>query len=134
MRAKNAPKISRPITNGLTASSPRTPPRSHLTTRSRQPARAPTPPPADLRYIIQPGDTLSGIGARFGIDWQTVYSANHAVIGNDANRLIPGEKLTIPSVSPNQPPPYIVQRGDTLSGIAARFGIDWQTVYSANPP
>jgi LysM repeat protein len=54
------------------------------------------------------------------------------VIGNDSNRLLPGEKLTIPSVSPNQPPRYIVQPGDTLIGIAARFGIDWHTVYSAN--
>ena len=53
---------------------------------------------ADRRYIIQPGDTLSGIAARFGIDWETVYSANRAVIGNDSNRLLPGERLTIPKM------------------------------------
>ena len=33
---------------------------------------------ADRRSIVQPRDTLSGIDARFGIDWQTVYSANRA--------------------------------------------------------
>jgi LysM repeat protein len=107
-----------------------TPPLPHHTTPPTSPV--PTPPPLEQRYIVQPGDTLSGIAARFGIDWQTVYSANHAVIGNDSDRLLPGEKLTIPSGSPNQPLRYIVQPGDTLSGIAARFRIDWQTVYSAN--
>jgi LysM repeat protein len=105
-------------------------PQPHHTPPPTSPA--PTPPTADRRYIVQPGDTLSGIAARFGIDWQTVYSGNRAVVGNDSNRLVPGERLTIPGVSPTQPPRYIVQPGDTLSGIAARFGIDWQTVYSAN--
>ncbi|OMC13530.1 LysM peptidoglycan-binding domain-containing protein [Mycobacterium sp. SP-6446] len=93
---------------------------------------APTPPTAAPRYIVQPGDTLSGIAKRFGTDWQTLYSANHAVIGDNSNQLVPDENLTIPSGSPNQPPRYIVQPGDTLSGIAARFGIDWEALYSAN--
>ncbi|MGE2818252.1 LysM peptidoglycan-binding domain-containing protein, partial [Mycobacterium heidelbergense] len=93
---------------------------------------APTPPTSGPRYIVQPGDTLSGIAARFGIDWQTIYSTNHTTIGNNSNRLQPGQTLTIPSTTPNQPPRYIVQPGDTLSGIAARFGIDWQTIYSTN--
>ncbi|WP_175611337.1 LysM peptidoglycan-binding domain-containing protein [Mycobacterium sp. SP-6446] len=93
---------------------------------------APTPPTSGPGYIVQPGDTLSGIAARFGIDWLTIYSANHAVIGNQPDRLLPGEKLTVPRVSPTQPLPYIVQPGDTLSGIAARLGIDWQKLYSAN--
>jgi LysM repeat protein len=109
----------------------------HATPSSPQPAPpptspAPTPPIAERRYLVQHGDTLSGIAARFGIDWQTVYSANHEVIGNNSNRLLPGERLTIPGLSPTQPPCYIVQPDDTLSGIAARFGIDWQSIYSAN--
>jgi LysM repeat protein len=93
---------------------------------------SPAPTPPTPRYIVQPGDTLTGIAACFGIGWQTVYSANRAVIGNDADRLLSGQRLTIPGASPTEPPRYIVQPGDTLTGIAACFGIGWQTVYSAN--
>jgi LysM repeat protein len=98
------------------------------------PGPTPTPPPADRHYIVivQPGDTLRGIAARFGIDWHTVYSTNQAVIGTDANRLVPGEKLAIVTGSQDQAPRYIVQPGDTLDGIAMRLGIDWQAMYSAN--
>jgi DNA-binding protein YbaB len=47
---------------------------------------------------FQHDDTLSGIAERFGIDWHTVYSANRAVIGDDPNELLPGQRLKIPSV------------------------------------
>jgi LysM repeat protein len=95
---------------------------------------APTAPSADRRYIVQPGDTLRRIAERFGTNWHTVYSANRAVIGDDPNEVLPDERLTIPGVSPTQPPRYIVQPGDTLRGIAERLGIDWHAVYSANRP
>jgi nucleoid-associated protein YgaU len=56
-------------------------------------------PSAEHRYIVQPGDTLTSIAARFGTDWHTVYFANRAGIGDDADRLLPGQKLTIPPAS-----------------------------------
>ncbi|TET99549.1 MAG: LysM domain-containing protein [Dehalococcoidia bacterium] len=60
----------------------------------------PSPPsrPSPRTYTVRPGDTLSGIAARFGIaDWRTLYQANKDVIGPDPNLIRPGQVLTIPS-------------------------------------
>jgi LysM repeat protein len=134
MRAKKRPKELSPQyqwPNNVIAPQPAPPiPLPHLAPAPAGPA--PTPLSANRHYIVQAGDTLNGIAARLGIEWQRVYSVNRAVIGADSNRILPGERLTIPSASAGQPPHYIVQPGDTLSGIAARLGIDWQTVYSVN--
>jgi len=62
-------------------------------------ASKPKPPsrPAPRTYTIRPGDTLSGIAARFGIaDWRKLYQANKGVIGSDPNLILPGQVLTIP--------------------------------------
>ncbi len=53
--------------------------------------------PSHRTYTVCPGDTLSGIAARFGIaDWRTLYQANKGVVGPDPNLILPGQELTIP--------------------------------------
>jgi nucleoid-associated protein YgaU len=47
-------------------------------------------------YSVQPGDTLSGIASRLGMDWQALYAANRSVIGADPNYILPGQLLTLP--------------------------------------
>jgi LysM repeat protein len=47
-------------------------------------------------YIVQSGDTLSGIAARFGSSVQAIYQSNQTTIGTDPNLIIPGQKLYIP--------------------------------------
>ena len=47
-------------------------------------------------YTVKSGDTLSGIGSKYGISWQKIYEANKSVIGNNPNRIYPGQTLTIP--------------------------------------
>ncbi len=47
-------------------------------------------------YTVQPSDTLSEIGERFGVDWRRIYQANRSVIGPDPNLIRPGLVLTIP--------------------------------------
>ena len=58
-------------------------------------------------YTIQPGDTLSGIGARFNVPWESIYQQNEAVIEQTAQQrsghssnggmwIYPGERLVIP--------------------------------------
>jgi len=62
-------------------------------------ASKPSPPtrPSRRTYTVRPGDTLSGIAARFGIaDWRTLYEANKGVVGPDPNLILPGQVLTIP--------------------------------------
>src|SRR5215469_3092326 len=48
------------------------------------------------RYVVRPGDTLSGIAAALGVrgGWPALYTANRRVIGPDPNRIRPGTVLT----------------------------------------
>jgi len=47
-------------------------------------------------YIVQSGDTLSGIAARFGSSVQAIYQSNQTTIGTDPNLISPGQRLYIP--------------------------------------
>lgn len=56
----------------------------------------------DADYTIRRGDTLSSIALRaYGdgseVSWQVIYDANQAVIGDDPDRLTPGQVLYIPA-------------------------------------
>jgi LysM repeat protein len=54
-------------------------------------------PPAEI--VVRRGDSLSGIAARYRIEWPGLYEANRAVIGGNPNLLNPGEHLRIPSAA-----------------------------------
>lgn len=59
-------------------------------------------------YTVKPGDTLSGIGSRYGISWQALYAANRSVIGSNPNLILVGEVLAMTGAASRQP----VQSGD----------------------
>ncbi len=102
---------------------------------------------ADTTYIIQPGDTLGAIAARFNTTVAALVAANNIP---NPNMIYAGSVLTIPDGTDPQPPPeppgsppsappppaeggtYIVQPGDTLSGIAAKFGTTVQALSALN--
>jgi LysM repeat protein len=46
-------------------------------------------------YVVVRGDTLSGIGAKFGVKWQSIASANNIAAPNYT--IYPGQKLAIPA-------------------------------------
>jgi LysM repeat protein len=50
-------------------------------------------------YTVQENDTLSSIAQHFGIDWRTLWWANHHLI-TDPDSILPGWKLTVPSAAP----------------------------------
>ena len=58
------------------------------------------------RYAVRPGDTLSGIAARFAVrgGWPALYAANRQVIGSDPNTIRPGTVLTVRRPAAPAPP------------------------------
>ena len=86
------------------------------------------------RYAVRPGDTLSGIAARFAVrgGWPALYAANRPLIGSDPNVIRPGTVLVLPGRM--APARYTVAAGDTLAGIAAALAVrgGWPALYAAN--
>jgi len=108
------------------------------------PTRTPTPSPSPSQsttsepttstatsYTVKSGDTLSGIAARFGTTSQRLRDLNG--LTSDLIRI--GQVLKLPSSSTASSTPtasptptatstktYTVKSGDTLTGIASRFG------------
>ena len=102
-----------------------------VTTASPTAAKA---APTAVRYIVRPGDTLSGIAAALDVrgGWQALYETNRTVIGADPDVIRPGTVLALPGRA--TPARYTVQAGDSLSEIAAALGVrgGWQALYAAN--
>jgi LysM repeat protein len=95
------------------------------------PGRAASPA---ARYVVQPGDTLSGIAARFAVrgGWPALYAANRPLIGPDPDVIRPGAVLVLPGQ--RAPARYRVMPGDTLAAIAAALAVrgGWPALYAAN--
>jgi len=107
------------------------------------------------RYTIAAGDTISRIAARFGVPVESLLSVNGL---SWSSIIYPGQTIAIPSapavarnddlaietvsaVTPAPSPPpappaastsYTIQSGDTISTIAARFGVTTQALLDAN--
>jgi LysM repeat protein len=89
-------------------------------------------------YEVQRGDTLSAIAARLGVSVDALASANGL---DPSGLLISGTTLhpiggsassgAAPSVSSGGGA-YVVQRGDTLSALAARLGVTVDSLAAAN--
>lgn len=92
---------------------------------------APAPKPKPATYTVKAGDTLSGIAAKYGTSWQELQRINGLA---NANLIFPGQVLTLPGGSKPAPQKrtYTVRAGDTLSGIAARYGTSWQALAQKN--
>jgi LysM repeat protein len=62
-----------------------------------KPTPTPAPGSAPARYTVRPGDSLSGIAARYRIagGWPALYRLNRAVIGPDPNQLDAGTVLRL---------------------------------------
>ena len=92
------------------------------------------PATAVARYVVQPGDTLSGIAAALDVrgGWQALYETNRPVIGADPDVIHPGTVLVLPGRT--TPARYTIQAGDSLSQIAAMLGVrgGWPALYAAN--
>lgn len=90
-------------------------------------------------YTVKPGDTLSEIAQRHGVSLSSVISANPQI--QNPNLIFPNQQINIPggarttssAPSNNLAGSHIVRSGETLSGIAQRYGVSLSNVISANP-
>jgi peptidoglycan endopeptidase LytE len=117
----------------------------------------PNPPPVEPAeplpapryvYTVQPDDTLSEIASRLGVSSDVLLGMNDIP---DPNHIVVGTDLTVPaSLQPSPPAPvsatpapvdvapvvphvtYVVEPGDTLFGIARRFGVSQADLVEAN--
>ncbi len=80
-------------------------------------------------YTVQPGDTLAGIAARFGLSWQALARVNGL---NEASILQIGQVLEIPGREKATERTHRVQPGETVVGIAYRYGVDWRELLAVN--
>lgn len=83
-------------------------------------------------YTVQSGDTMMGIAGKLGVTYNALLAANRNV---NPDRISVGQRLRVPSGSGatrggNQV--HVVASGDTISAIAARYGVSIQDLESWN--
>ena len=86
-----------------------------------------------LFYTVRPGDTLASIARSYGTTFPYLASINGI---SNPNRIFWGMTICVQTYNP--PPPqhttfYVVQRGDWLSRIAARYGVSLWSLLQVNP-
>lgn len=84
-------------------------------------------------YIVKNGDTLSGIASRFNTDSRTIKDINSL----KTDKLSINQELMVPALAVKNAKEiskknYIIQKGDTLSGIAQKFSVSVKNLKSVN--
>lgn len=103
----------------------------------------PTERPAVLTHVVRRGETVSGIAKRYGVSTDLLMSANRVArarslqIGTTlyipvSGSALPESLIREPEPAARAPRTHIVRRGETLSGIAARYGVTQASVRAAN--
>ena len=85
-------------------------------------------------HIVQWGENLTNIAYRYGTTIRAIMLANGIV---NQNRIYAGQRLVIPGAAPAPAPApsgcrYVVRYGDTLSGIAYKYGVSISSIMRAN--
>ncbi len=76
-------------------------------------------------YVVQPGDTVTSIAAKFNITSNSILWSNNI----SGNEITPGVKLLIPPVSGIV---YTVKAGDTPASLAQKYGSNESLIVAYN--
>ncbi len=79
-------------------------------------------------HVVQRGENLSRIAARYGTDVRALMSANNLA---SADLIAVGQRLTVPGGRASQTT-HVVRSGETLAAIARRYGTTVRAIQSAN--
>ena len=107
------------------------------------PSAGPSPTPTQTIYTVEAGDNLFSIATKFGANVCTIMAVNNII---DPSVLAVGQKLLIPGPDTKLPTAtslptglprgakltYIVQCGDTLNSIAAKFNSTGDDIAKTN--
>ena len=89
--------------------------------------------PADaVQHVVQTGDTLSALAVRYNCSVNAIVQANRLV---NPSYIYVGQVLVIPGAGSSVPATgayHTVRVGDTLAGIAYRYGVNMWTIVQAN--
>lgn len=109
------------------------------TTGERSGAVRPVVEVVPAEVTVVEGDTVSGIAERFGLSTAELLAANGL---GWSSLIFPGQRLVLPGGSDGSAAPVVqgapeiarhtVVSGDTISGIAAQYGLDVDQLLSAN--
>ncbi len=82
-------------------------------------------------HVVQWGENLTLIAQRYGVTVQTLMRANKL---SSADWVYAGQRLIIPGAggTPSSGATHVVQRGETLAVIAARYGTTVNAIAQAN--
>lgn len=101
-------------------------------------------PAGGMDYTVRPGDTLSGIAQRYGVNWEHIALINglseFSLLNIGQSIRVPHPDDLLPGIGgpegsvqlPTSYIEYVIQPGDTLSGIAMRYKQDWRDVAAIN--
>jgi len=90
---------------------------------------------ADTSYVVQSGDNLSRIAARFNVSVEAIVQANQL---KDPNAIRVGQTLIIPDGQPSAAPAagaatsYTVKSGDSVARIARKFNVSMDELIRVN--
>lgn len=90
------------------------------------------PAESDLTHTVVSGEVLSRIAVEHGVSVKDLVAANSL---SNPDLIRPGQRLVIPRAGAavgDAPLYHVVQRGDTLATIAARYGIATEDLALAN--
>ncbi|MFH1314001.1 MAG: LysM peptidoglycan-binding domain-containing protein [Candidatus Eisenbacteria bacterium] len=82
-------------------------------------------------HVVRRGETVTSISKHYGVSIEHVLSANGL---RSSDKIYPGQKIKIGGYDAPQAKPIVhsVARGETVSGIAERYGVPTQDILAAN--